>query len=98
MKCHYAPSGCNYPEAQCLGLCPSINRPTPAEEPCLFATFWLRLCVGGLCAFIGAVVLLTTLTFLWLNEASLRPLLNQAGSAVANLVTRLFWHWASINF
>lgn len=98
MKCPYAPSGCNYPEAECLGLCPTVNRQPPAEEPCVFATFWLRLCVGGLCTFIGVVVLLATLTFLWLNEAALRPLFNRVGSEAADLVTRLFWHWANVNF
>lgn len=97
MKCQHAPSGCNYPEAECMGLCDKAKPAPGADESCVFAAFWLELCVGGLCAFIGVVVLLATLTFLWLNEATLRPLLNQAAGEVVTLVTRLFWAWASVN-
>lgn len=68
------------------------------EEPCVFADYWMRLCVGSLAAFLGVLVLLTTLCVLWRHEATLRPLLDQAASDVITLTHRLFWAWASVNF
>lgn len=68
------------------------------EEPSVFADYWMRLCVAGLSAFLGVLVLLTTLCVLWRHEATLRPLLDRAAADLIALNHRLFWAWASINF